>query len=408
MLNFIKTTHSVEIEYQTEYGNGNDWIWKNLNSNGSAEVSRTFIFEKSDLLNPPQPTQDFETYEYRFCLGRLASGYLRIPGRILDSQNDLWIDENIKLKRSKFTAERNVSIFGRLSKILDHSNPIVIGGKHPDAIPEDAFDELLKKFPNTYELNRYAEARVHTILSQYIDGMKDARGRYERYLNRKQSLNSTTKVDLDQLKKLEIEKYILIRDLIEDALTNHTNFSEKEWQQLMLNFLLLLFPKYIKVFENVTIHDYYTDHSKKTNRFLDIALIDANGNLDIIEIKKPFEDKILRKGLYRGNSIPTSELSGSVMQAEKYLFHLSKWGIKGEETLSKKYAADLPIGMSVKISNPKATIIVGRDQIGGGNMSSQQLLDFEIIKRKYANMVDIITYDDLLRRLDNTIAALSK
>ncbi len=39
-------------------------------------------------------------------------------------------------------------------------------------------------------------------------------------------------------------------------------------------------------------------------------------------------------------------------------------------------------------------------------MTGNQLLDFEVIKRKYANMMDIITYDDLLRRLDNTIVAL--
>jgi len=62
--------------------------------------------------------------------------------------------------------------------------------------------------------------------------------------------------------------------------------------------------------------------------------------------------------------------------------------------------------MEIRIANPKAIIIVGRDQIGGINMTGSQLLDFEIIKRKYANMMDIITYDDLLRRLNNTIAAL--
>ena len=94
------------------------------------------------------------------------------------------------------------------------------------------------------------------------------------------------------------------------------------------------------------------------------------------------------------------------MQAEKYLFHLSKWGVKGEDILTKKYAADLPAGMRVRISNPKAIVIVGRDQISGASMTGSQLLDFQVIKRKYANMMDIITYDDLLRRLDNTIAAL--
>lgn len=95
------------------------------------------------------------------------------------------------------------------------------------------------------------------------------------------------------------------------------------------------------------------------------------------------------------------------MQAEKYLFHLSKWGVRGEKTLTTRYAGELPKGMSIRISNPKAIIIVGRDQIGGADMTGGQLLDFEVIKRKYANMMDIITYDDLLRRLNNTIVALT-
>jgi len=317
------------------------------------------------------------------------------------------IDRAVKVSRATFAAERNVSIFGRLSALLDHSNPIVIGGACPGAIPQDVFEELVKKFPNSGELDRYADARVYTILSDYIDGMKDARGRYNSYLNKKsKALPSSVKLDLSALEKLEVEKYILIRDLVSDALATKKDLSENEWQKLMLQFLLLLFPKYIMVLENIPIHDYYSDPAKKTERYIDIGLLDANGNLDIIEVKKPFDDKILRHSKYRDNSIPSTELSGSIMQAEKYLFHLSKWGVQGEKALNTRYAAKLPAGMEIRISNPKAIIIVGRDQIDGSTMTRSQLLDFEVIKRKYANMMDIITYDDLLRRLNHTIAAL--
>jgi hypothetical protein len=406
MINFQITATGVVLEYKEDWGTSR-WVWDELSTSKDARISRIFNFEHGDLLNPPTSTQDFEVYEYRFQFGTFEDGYVKIAARILNIKNDLLISRDVALKRSIFAAERNVSIFGRLSELLEHSDPIVIGGTRHGAIPWDVFEELLKRFPNTYELDRYADARVQTILSLYLDGMKDARGRYESYLNKKTALTSNTKLDLSTLKKLEIEKYVLIRDLIDDALNTKKCWSENEWQQLMLSFLLLLFPKYIKVLENITIHDYYSDSTKKTDRFIDIALVDANGNLDIIEVKRPFDDKILRKSLYRGNSIPTSELSGSIMQAEKYLFHLSKWGVKGEKRLSEKYAAELPTGMQIRISNPKAIIIVGRDQIGGTNMTDSQLLDFEIIKRKYANMMDIITYDDLLRRLNNTIAALA-
>lgn len=409
MLNFKITATGVELEYEESRWGTAKWIWDELTAHNEVRLSRVFYFDRSDLLNPPTPLQDPSGHAYRFQLGIFNGDYLEIPGRILDIKNDVHIHRAIKVSRATFAAERNISIFGRLSALLDHANPIAVGGVSPNAIPQDVFEELIKKFPNSREIDRYADARVYTILSEYLDGIKDARGRYDSYLNKKsKALPSTAKLDLSVLEKLEIEKYILIRDLISDALATKKDLSENEWQKLMLQFLLLLFPKYIMVLEHIPIHDYYSDPTKTTDRYIDIGLLDANGNLDLIEVKKPFDDKILRQSKYRDNSIPTTELSGSIMQAEKYLFHLSKWGVQGEKALNKRYAAKLPAGMEIRISNPKAIIIVGRDQIGGTEMTRSQLLDFEVIKRKYANMMDIITYDDLLRRLNHTIAALGR
>ena len=79
-------------------------------------------------------------------------------------------------------------------------------------------------------------------------------------------------------------------------------------------------------------------------------------------------------------------------------------------SLTKKYAKDLPPNLTIRITNPKAMIILGRDrrQDGSSALDQAQLLDLEVIKRKYANMMDIMTYDDLLRRLENIIASLWK
>ena len=54
--------------------------------------------------------------------------------------------------------------------------------------------------------------------------------------------------------------------------------------------------------------------------------------------------------------------------------------------------------------------ILGRDRKANGSaaLTDGQMADLEIIKRKYANMIDIITYDDLLRRLDNILASLRR
>jgi hypothetical protein len=66
--------------------------------------------------------------------------------------------------------------------------------------------------------------------------------------------------------------------------------------------------------------------------------------------------------------------------------------------------------MSLRITNPKAMMILGHDRQTSAQaaFTARQMADLEIIKRKYANIMDIRTYDDLLRRLDNIIASLAK
>jgi hypothetical protein len=81
------------------------------------------------------------------------------------------------------------------------------------------------------------------------------------------------------------------------------------------------------------------------------------------------------------------------MQVEKYLFHLNKWWVKWEKVLKGKLMID------IKITNPKWLLILWRDK----NFSDSQRFDFEIIRRKYSNIMDIITYDDLIRRLENIL-----
>ena len=148
---------------------------------------------------------------------------------------------------------------------------------------------------------------------------------------------------------------------------------------------------------------------RRRSRGIDLCVVDANGNIDVIEIKKPFDDVLLSRGLYRGNSVPTKELSGTIMQAEKYLFHLSKWGIDGEDELTARHGGSLPAGLRIKVTNPKALLLLGRDRRPDGStaLTDSQAFDLEVIKRKYANMMDIVTYDDLLRRLDRIIASLT-
>jgi hypothetical protein len=83
------------------------------------------------------------------------------------------------------------------------------------------------------------------------------------------------------------------------------------------------------------------------------------------------------------------------MQIEKYLRHLNRSGPKGEEALRKRFAEDLPPGFQIKITNPCGMIIMGREN----DLTPAQLRDLEVTRRHYKHIADIVTYDELLRRL---------
>jgi len=411
MINFVADQDGLILKYSSEF-RGNPWVWEELKTHGEVTISRVFTLEREDLLEEPGEDQNnINEFEYEFRFAKRDGAYHRINGRVFSITNDVLLAEDgIHLERKLFVAERNISIFRRLAVVIGPGQDIAVGGSLPGSIPVEIFEQLLKKFPNSTELDRYANARVSNIIGEYCDGMSDFRAQYETYLSRRKSVISPHTFRPEELLQTEIDKFELIRNTLKKWLDSSEGRTEREWQQKLLDFILLIFPKYVAVLENVQIEDHYSIPGTNSSRFIDIALVDANGNLDVIEIKRPFDDVLLSKTQYRDNFVPTKDLSGTVMQAEKYLFHLSKWGVAGEAKLTKKYCEQLPPGMSIRITNPKALLILGRDRKLDGStaLDQDQAFDLEVIKRKYMNMMDIITYDDLLRRLDNIIASLRR
>ena len=415
MIRFVVNERGVILVYEPDSSDAS-WVSDRLDADHEVTIGRAFTFTRNDLVSDITEPRlgggafgDEPVVRFQFATRR--DGYFQIAGWKLGISNDVWIvAQGISIERKLFVAARNIGIFRRIAKVTQNDKEIVVGGEREDCIPIDVFRELLTKFPNSGELNRYANARVETIIGEFLDGMKSARDNYEAYLSRRKSSVSEKPLVQVELLQAEIDKYIYLRDTITAWLKTAGSYSEQDWQRLIVKVILLLFPKYVVVLENVNIADFYSSPGKKKNRYIDLCLVDASGNIDIIEIKKPFDNAVLSKGRYRGNSLPTRELSGSIMQAEKYIFHLSKWGIEGERALSKKHKVDLPTGMNIRITNPKAMIVLGRDPTPSSKkiLQENQLLDLEIIKRKYANMIDILTYDDLLRRLENIISSLSR
>lgn len=387
-MKFRKEESRLVLIYSGEQ-QGTHWVYHQFEKCGSIILNRTFTLQPKNLVEdyPQKLDSDMEFEEIEFFIARTTGEYFQLQKDILGIKNNIFVHKDFPLTRRTFVAEHNISIFSKIDVLS--AEDIYIGGNEQDSIPVAEFQALLNSFPNSYELRRYAEARIGAILDNYINLVENSQQRFISYMNRKISKIGT---NLHQeLAELEVFKYTEILENLEFMLADENSYSEKQWQDEILRVILLLYPKYIHAFKEAPVRDVYSNK----NRRIDFLLVDSTGNTDIIEIKKPFDQCIVTQKTYRDNYIPLRDLSGTVMQVEKYIFCLNKWGRKGEETLTKRYEDHLTPGLVIKVTNPSGIIIMGRD-VG---LTPEQKQDFEVIKRKYKNVIDIVTYDDLLSRL---------
>lgn len=71
--------------------------------------------------------------------------------------------------------------------------------------------------------------------------------------------------------------------------------------------------------------------------------------------------------------------------------------------MTKQFSAELPTGFRIRIINPLGIVIMGRCN----TLSEVQRREFEVLRRDSKGIVDIITYDDLLARLQAALTQLS-
>ena len=179
-------------------------------------------------------------------------------------------------------------------------------------------------------------------------------------------------------------------------LSNSEGVIEKVWQERIHNILQLLYPQYIYSAREVCFKGI-----DKKDKQPDFILVDTNGFIDILEIKKPDVQLLTKQASYRNNYVPVRELSGAVQQIEKYIYCLNSIE-KSQKAVIEKLRDGLPDGVDPQVVSPKGMLLIGRSK----DFNEQQTRDFEIIKRQYKNIADIMTYDDLLNRINNIVFSL--
>lgn len=367
-----------------------------LNKGDMWRISRSFVVYKNHIR-----FEDIEQNELHFCVGTIYNEYTLIDSDVIGTEHDFYFSNSIKLDKRYFVAYRNISILAKIDHVVDQD--VYIGGEHTEGyIPLVTFELLIKKFPKTAELDYYAHARIATIVKEFYPGAEQYEIKFNKYMERQEkNLSSTFSHNIQTAFKeniaIEIRQFNGIkRDLIE-LLNRADSVSEKVWQEQILGLLRLLYPKYIAGIREVKIKGVDSN-----DKYPDFLLVDANGYIDILEIKTPSVQILTKQSSYRNNYVPVRDLAGAVQQIEKYIYCLNAWGKDGEQKLQKQLSSKLPVTVTPKIVNPQGILLLGRsDQFNG-----QQKNDFELIKRQYKHIAEIMTYDDLVQRIDNIIAAL--
>lgn len=394
-IKITKDQNSIKLLYEIS----EDWLDEKFKKNEDVRLYFTFNFVKENVVSRVQTSHMTTKYEFVIATS-FDDEYYKIRNEVFGIGNDIYVSKTVSPK-IEFFSFRHHSVLLEISKITKDS--IWIGGSHENAISNDLFNAVLQCFPRKIETDWYVLSKIQSVLSEVFENVKDYEAKYDKYVaERQEKLHSYLGLSETQelvgfYKEYEADKYTKVLEKLKTMLgESESKYNEKQWQNAIIDILLLLYPKYVKVLSNVKIHDPY----QEKDRFLDYLFVDVNGYCDIVEIKKPFSNCIISDTQYRDNYIPKRELTGAIMQVEKYLFNMNKMGISLEKKITDDRKSELPPNLEIKIANPKGIIILGRTD---PNMDVGKKLDLEVIKKKYANIIDILSYDDLCNRLERII-----
>jgi len=220
-------------------------------------------------------------------------------------------------------------------------------------------------------IEKLTQEDVHKIFN-FIESL--LKNKYKASLSR-YKLFSAAKLKVDDIAIEEVLKEF-------DSLLRQDP-PERKWGKFLQKNLYLLDSKYIGVISELNV-------VLASQRKVDFGLVDAQGFLDIFEIKKP-TTPLLSSNKDRGNYYWSTEAVKAIAQAEKYLYNA--------ETKSDILSRDIrrEKNISVNVIRPRAFLVIG---MSSQLDASDKQEDFRVLRRSLKN-IEIILYDELIERLKN-------
>ena len=423
-ISFEKKDSQLILCYEPE----KDWIEEKLADDQEFKIYKTFSFSKKDLISKDEDSPI--GYEYKFVFGEKVQNYFKIDKEKISATFDLYIDASLSIDQSWFVTssskrsryqdktgeEKSSSIYGNIlyafknfykhDKLfidIDSDSNFEDDGLH---ITQSTYKDFVKIFPTATNV-KYQTLSIFTNLLKSELDVVNYEEIYGRYKSREISVRNKEDIKTEEICKQEKVKYIYAKDQLLKSLERSAAgefIHEDEFSKLIAQIFCFLNPKYVKIQTKLNISDYT---GARANCQADLSLIDCEGNIDLIEVKSPQAyPNLFRKRPYRNHYVPSGELSGAINQLEQYLKCLTK--MTTEEISNKNPALQNEMGeIKLKAVHPKGYIIFGRDSASfNGDNVNQKRLDFELIKNTYKDVVDIITFDELIKRFERIISFL--
>lgn len=357
-----------------------------------------FLNDDGKLVDSNENVEDRIAYK----IGKLEGNYYCFDNEIFDLKHKFRIDGSLidKLKHKHFVKyPSNLSILKKIDSLINEDFYILpddTTNEEVSSISWTEYNNLVASFPTTTTVKHY----INKLVAEKIEGFFKLKKRYdddlEKYLkktNRITSSNTLFSQELDyQITQAEIRKFTYALNLLKLILKEKI-ISEKEWQNNILDILLLIYPQYQIVIDEVGLSN---------RRRVDFILVDFFNNIDIVEIKTP-EKRLLKKSKYRDHYVPSHELTGTAMQIEYYLRELHENSRSNRGKIKRKLS-DKGFDSEVKINNVKGIIIMGRTN----EFNLEQQETYRIMKNQYSNIINIISYDELLDMLERILNRFTK
>lgn len=167
--------------------------------------------------------------------------------------------------------------------------------------------------------------------------------------------------------------------------------SESTWQDYLKANILHIQQGYIAFVEKANIGLIDT-------KFPDFLLVTHDEYLDILEIKTP-ATSLLAFDTSRKNYFWSTELGKAISQTENYIHEVYTLADKVRSKIKDKY------GIELRVVRPRGVIIAGSTEQFSNNKKMAD--DFRLLCQGLKN-ITVVTYDELLVRLQNYISVLTE